>query len=122
MCRRIQLQNCYIVLKQAEFIPSTEVYFKNSLALVPVQNDARPVVINDILKYLQENKEHCCLFEQANGTPSDPWVKRSGIKYVHLDNEMYYFFGSDAQTETVEEALKTSEGILLSLCTEFVSC
>src|SRR5690242_10902837 len=61
---------------------------QNTPALVPVQNDARPVVISDILKYLSENNRHCCLFEEPVGKPSDPWVIRSGIKYVHLDNEM----------------------------------
>jgi hypothetical protein len=83
---------------------------QNSPALVPVQNDARPVVINDILQYLHENKEHCCLFEEANGTPSDPWVKQSQMKYVHLNEEMYYFFDKDAQPEEFEDAFKTSEG------------
>jgi hypothetical protein len=79
-------------------------------ALVPVQNDARPVVINDILKYLSENIQHCCLFEEPVGKPSDPWVIRSGIKYVHLDNEMYYFFGGDVDSEEFEKAFTTSEG------------
>jgi hypothetical protein len=83
---------------------------QNSPALVPIQNDARPVVIDHIVQYLQQSKEHCCLFEDATGAPSDPWVKRSGIKYVHIDDEMYYFFGSHVQMATVEEALKTSEG------------
>jgi hypothetical protein len=91
---------------------------QNTPALIPVQNDARPVVINDILQYLRENKQHCCLFEEANAIPSDPWVKQSQMKYVHLNEEMYYFFNEDAQPEEFEDAFKTSEGyyFLCALC------
>jgi hypothetical protein len=82
----------------------------NSPALVPVQNDARPVAINFILQYLEQNKERCYLFEEPNRIPSDPWVKSSQIKYVHLDKEMYYFFGGNGHAETFGPAFKTSEG------------
>jgi hypothetical protein len=78
--------------------------------LVAVQNNARPVVIEYILKYLQQNNEHCCLFEDALAEPSYPYVKRRGIDYVHLGNEMYYFFSSDAKYESVEVALRFSGG------------
>lgn len=79
-------------------------------ALVPVQNDARPVVMEYILKYLHENKERCCLFEEPVGSPSDPWVKNSKMKYVHLNEEMYYFFDKNAKSEEFEDAFMTSEG------------
>jgi len=83
---------------------------QNIPALVPVQNDARPVVMEDILKYLHENKEHCCLFEEPVGRPSDPWVKNSKMKYVHLNDEMYYFFDKDPKSEEVKDAFRTSDG------------
>jgi hypothetical protein len=83
---------------------------QNIPALIPVQNDARPVVINDILKYLSVNKEHCCLFEEPVGAPSHPWVENSNMKYVHLNEEMYYFFNKDAKSEEFENAFRTSEG------------
>lgn len=90
--------------------PFDRTLLQDTPALIPVQNDATPVVINDVLKYLHENKEHCCLFEEPVGTPSDPWIKRSRIKYVHLHNEMYYFFDKDAKSEEFEDAFRTSEG------------
>ena len=92
------------------FIPFNKSLLKNSPALVPIQNDARPVVIKYILQYLQENENHCCFFEDATWAPSDQWVKHSKIKYFHLDEEMYYFFGNDAETETFEDAFKRREG------------
>ncbi|ANE51010.1 hypothetical protein [Flavisolibacter tropicus] len=83
---------------------------QNTPALVPVQNDARPVVINDILQYLRQNKEHCCLFEEAHGKPTDPWVEPSQMKYVYLNDEMYYFFNKDAEPQEFEDSFRTSEG------------
>jgi hypothetical protein len=82
---------------------------QNKPALVPVQNDSRPVAINYILQYLQDDKKHCCLFEEPLGRPSDPWVKNSKIKYVRLGDEMYYFFSNNAKKATFEDAFKTSE-------------
>jgi len=83
---------------------------KKSPALVPIQNDARPVVINYILQYLQENENHCCLFEDPIRAPSDRWFKRSEIKYVHHDKETYYFFGNNVEIETFQDTFKRSEG------------
>ncbi len=77
--------------------------------MVPVQNDSRPFAINYILEYLQQDKEHCCLFEEPLGRPLDIWVKRSKIEYVHLGDEMYYFFGNNTKKTTFEDAFKTSE-------------
>lgn len=95
--------------------PFDKSLLQNRPALVPIQNDAEPVVINYILQYLQENKEHCCMFEEAVGEPAHPWVKRSKIHYVHLNEEMYYFFGYDTEAARLENAFKRS-GSYYFLC------
>jgi hypothetical protein len=79
-------------------------------SLVPIRNDAKSVIVDFIYEYLQE-KDNCCIFEEANGSPSDPWVKESGIEYVSIRNEMYYYFDRENNSkEKIEKALTTSDG------------
>lgn len=81
-----------------------------SPAIVPIQNDAKPIVMNNILQYLQQKKENCCLFEEPCAIPSDPWVRRLQINYVHLNQQMFYFFGDNTNTVGFEQAFTASEG------------
>ena len=77
--------------------------------VVPVQNDARPIVINYVLDYLQTNQKNCCLFEEPSARPPDPWVARSEIEYVQLDQEMFYFFSGRPSRASFKEAFDVSE-------------
>lgn len=82
----------------------------NGPVLVPVQNDSRPVVINWVSEHINNSKEHCCIFEEPLAYPSDTWVIKSGIEYVHIDKEMYYFFDQgNYSKEKFEEAFNISE-------------
>lgn len=90
--------------------PLDKSLLQNRPAFVTVQNDSRPVVINYILQYLRQNKRHCCMLEEPVRSPSDPSVKRSAIKYLLIEKEMYYFFGNHVQSEKFENAFRTSEG------------
>jgi hypothetical protein len=47
--------------------------------VIPIQNDARPLVVNEISEYLKGSKENCCLFEDINGDLSYPWVVGGGL-------------------------------------------
>jgi hypothetical protein len=90
--------------------PFDKSLLQSSPALVPVQNDAEPIVINTIIKYLNSNTEHCCLFEEPSGFPSDPWVEKEKIRFIHIGQEMFYFFNNDANKEEFEEIFKISQG------------
>ncbi len=88
-------------------------YKKNK---VPVQNKATAILINHILQYLKKSESHCCLFEEPNAKPSDPWVTMEKIEYVQLDEEMFYFFNNKVQSENFEKSIKNIVGYYF-LCT-----
>ncbi len=78
--------------------------------LVPIQNEARPLLISTVYNYLNSGMENCCIFEEPIALPSDPWVKNSMIKYVHINNEMFYFFDNkNKDIKEIDRAFKASE-------------
>jgi hypothetical protein len=92
-----------------EELKSTELDF--------LHNEAKRLVLEEIIKHIDENDQNCCIFENPNASPYFPWVKSSGIEYVHIGNEeMFFFFdkkGSDF--EKVENAFTTSD-VYIFLC------
>src|SRR5579862_5166822 len=88
-----------------------------STQLIPIRKDAMPIVLNEIRKHIVANDENCCIFENPNASPYFPWVKISGIEYVHLRNEeMFYFFDrKDSDMPKLERAFITSE-VYIFLC------
>jgi hypothetical protein len=82
-----------------------------------VQNDARTIVLSEIQNYLDESEVNCCIFEEPNASPDFPWVKTSGMEYVHLNNqEMFFFFDKENNDkEKVRDAFTTSE-VYIFLC------
>jgi len=85
--------------------------FKRKPVLIPIRNDSRPFVIDLIENYIKINESHCCIFEEPVGQPNFPYVIQSGIEYVHIENEMYYFFDEkNSDREKLEDAFTTSEG------------
>ena len=88
-----------------------EELLKKRPVLIPIRNDSRPFVIDLIEKYLSANQEHCCIFEEPVGQPDFPYVIESGIEYVSIRNEMYYYFDRENNSkEEIEKALVTSDG------------
>jgi hypothetical protein len=87
----------------------------NGSLLVPIQNHAEPIVIDLIIDYLH-SENHCCLIEEATSQPSDPCVKNSQLKYLFLQNEMYYFFNQEVNEKEFKEAFRTSQAWYF-LCT-----
>jgi hypothetical protein len=95
--------------------PLNEEEKATGLSLVP--NDARPVVMAEIQDFVTENELNCCLFEEPNASPDFPWVKSSGMEYVHLNNqEMFFFFDqSNCDNGKLKDAFITSE-VYIFLC------
>jgi hypothetical protein len=76
--------------------------------LIPVQNEAKPVLIDMISEYLRHNN-NCCVFEEPVATPDDAWVATSDIDYVRVQKEMFYFFDEENNDKNkLEKALVTS--------------
>lgn len=78
--------------------------------LIPIQNEARPFIIDLIYNYIEGNENNCCLLEETIGSLSDTWVKKSKIEFVYLRDEMFYYFDiKNNEIEKIKEALKKSE-------------
>jgi hypothetical protein len=78
--------------------------------LVPVENDSRIVLTNIICEYLNADADNYCVIEEPIAMPSDAWVLKSGINYVYIGDEMYYFLDiSNCDKNTVEKLIKIGE-------------
>lgn len=58
----------------------------------PIINNAKALIPGFIRDYLQQSPENCCIIEEPQASPSDPWVVNDKVGYVRLNQEMYYFF------------------------------
>ena len=78
--------------------------------VVPIKNNAKPLVIKEIQSYLMSDEANCCLFEDALSSPSDGWLLHKPLEYVHLDNnDMFYFFDNRRNDyNEIENALTKS--------------
>jgi hypothetical protein len=90
---------------------------KSANPIIPIRNDSRPLIIEEIQKHINNNSNNCCLFEEPVGVPSDPWVITSGMEYIHLNNiEMFYFFdNNNNDVKKIEKAFIASEDYIF-LC------
>jgi len=84
--------------------------------IVPIQNDATSDLIKYIFQYLKKSDSHCCLFEEPSARPSDSWVTKTKVDYVHLNEEMFYFFNNNVQSEIFENSFRAIVGYYF-LCT-----
>lgn len=84
----------------------------------PIQNDARPFVIEIIQQYLTSDEVNSCLFEDPLSLTTDPITAASPLDYVYLSGgQIFYFFNSHQNdTSIILKALKTSEAHTF-LCT-----
>lgn len=93
------------------------IYFSNKESLsngpilIPIRNDAKDILINIINEFIQNTDDNCCIFEEPNAKPSDPWISNSGIEYIFYGEEIFYFFDkSNNNKEGIENAIKRSDG------------
>jgi hypothetical protein len=86
-------------------------------SVVPVSNDARPSVIEQILMRINGGKDNFCLFEEPVMWPSDPNLAKLGLDYVYIgDEQLFYFFDTaHATAERIGEAIKVSDDYIF-LC------
>jgi hypothetical protein len=86
-------------------------------SVVPVCNDARPPVIEQILMRLNGGKDNFCLFEEPVMWPSDRNLATLGLDYVYIgDEQPFYFFDTaHATAEGIGEAIKVSDDYIF-LC------
>lgn len=85
--------------------------FKKSPILIPVQNNSRPILIKHVFKYLYEDNENCCVFEDPFSLPTDPYIMNSKVEFIPIDNEVYYFINKKSTNiKLVKEIFAISEG------------
>jgi hypothetical protein len=79
--------------------------------ILPVRNNAKFSMVDEIQNYLKISDTNCCLFEDTVNIPSDSWIKASGIEYIYIkDKEMFYYFDKlNNSAEKINEALTKSE-------------
>lgn len=84
---------------------------KGKYPVVEIQNDSKEIVLSEIQQHIGANEENCCLFEDPVRSPASPRIIRSGIEYVHLNNEkIFYFFDkSNSDSKKIDIAYSTSE-------------
>jgi hypothetical protein len=83
---------------------------RNKPALIPVQNESRPFVMNFVLEYLSEGNDNCCIFEDPVGSPEFPYLINPRKEYVYIKDEMFYFFDKLNNDEAkFKSAFKDSE-------------
>jgi len=64
----------------------------NGAWLSEIINESKPRIQQMIKDYLNAFQNNCCIFEECNSAPTDPWVITSKVEYVHMHDDMYYFF------------------------------
>jgi hypothetical protein len=76
--------------------------------MVPVRNDSKSLVIDEISAHINANKMNCCIFEDPIKLPIDPLYD---IEFLNFNNEeVYYFFDTENnQYQDIKKALTLSE-------------
>jgi len=76
--------------------------------IIPVRNDSRSLVIDEISAHINADKMNCCIFEDPIKLPTDPF---SDIEFLNFNNEeVYYFFDiENNRYQGIKKALTLSE-------------
>ncbi len=90
---------------------------KEGQFVMPVRNDATPMVISEIQEYLNLNNTKCCLFEDCTQWAGDFALESSGIEYQKYNTRnIYYFFGlGNNNLEKITDAFFSSNSYVF-LC------
>jgi hypothetical protein len=82
--------------------------------LIPIRNDSKSHLIDEIVNYISENEMHFCIFEDSIKLPVEI---SSDIEFLNLDNEeVYYLFNvKNTKRKKIEEAFTLSEDYIF-LC------
>jgi hypothetical protein len=90
--------------------PFDETVLMKGPTSMPIQNDARPILVEMIQEYLTQREVNCCLFEDQIRSPEDPITKTSVLEYVQIEGKMLYFFNFHKNgASTVRKAFVASE-------------
>ena len=99
----------------------TEKISTANATVVSFQNELVPFIVGIIHDFLKTDERNCCLFEEPNAKPSDPFVINSEYKYVSIKDDIFYFINKENNhVAEIETILKRSEayyllGVLTSL-------
>lgn len=82
--------------------------------VVPVPNEGVPFIVNIIHEFLKLDASNCCIFEEPNSKPSDPFIINSGWEYVSIKEQIFYFIDNkNNSVEEIERVLARSEAYYL---------
>lgn len=78
--------------------------------LIPIENDSNDLLVDLIYEYVNFSVFNCCILEEPVGRPSDPYILKSSIKFVNIEDEMFYFLNKMSSENEIEEVYLRSEG------------
>jgi hypothetical protein len=85
--------------------------FNKSPILIPIQNDSRYWLIESVKKYINQNEENFCIFENPVALPTDQYILKSKMEFTAMDKEVYYFINKESKNfKLVKEIFAVSEG------------
>jgi hypothetical protein len=83
----------------------------NNTRIQSVVNNSKELFQELIFNHIASASGNCCVFEEPDGSPSDPWVSKLNAEYIHYNEEMYYFFNtSNIAREKIEQATNYADG------------
>ncbi|HLY69793.1 MAG TPA: hypothetical protein VKR53_08685 [Puia sp.] len=94
---------------------SKAVYLEDGSYLTPIPDDARKAFIILIKDYLESSPLNCCIIEDPLREPDDPIVLKSKIRYVTVEDQLYYFLDGGSDPEEIENSVHAGEAYY-SLC------
>jgi hypothetical protein len=85
--------------------------------ILPVRNDSKIILIDEITSYIDLDKSNCCIFEDSLTHITDPVLLSSGLEFISFNNEdIYYFFNwENNRKEEIYKGLIRSENYIF-LC------
>lgn len=84
-------------------------------SVLPVQNESKLSVINIIHEFIEMDNCNCCVFEEPNAKPSDPFIINSNFKFNTIKDEIFYFINKENNDlKEIEFILDQSESYYLT--------
>ena len=85
--------------------------------------DLRPLLVNKIKKFLSEDKNNVCIFEDESTSPDFPYVKELTTRFlIYNDKEVYHMLLSEDDKKLIKETINISHSwLFVGLLTQFIS-
>jgi len=76
---------------------------------------SRAWLVNKIAEHLSKDKNRLVIFEDANASPTDPWIQRTNTEIYAFEKEVYHgLFSEHANNKQyIEQTIKRAESYLL---------